>query len=169
MQILNDRGGAPFHALDLYPEPLPSLRIRHPLAADEEPPVRDPPLRAQDDVEALHVPQPDQPIVERKRQRIARADPRHVEEVQLAALEELGPCHLPKVATAAARRQRIRSRPPGEEILRRGQAVTCGLISSTVFFTDWKERSNIAFSSALNSTWWIFSIPFSPMVTGTPM
>ena len=49
------------------------------------------------------------------------------------------------------------------------QAVTCGLISSTVFFTDWKERSNIAFSSAFNSIWWIFSIPFSPMVTGTPM
>ena len=27
------------------------------------------------------------------------------------------------------------------------------LISSTVFFTDWKEPSNIAFSSAVRSSW----------------
>src|SRR2546427_244366 len=103
-----------------------------------------------------------------ERQRVARADPRRVEEIQLALLEKLDLRHLQKVAAAAARRQQIRAAQRARNCAR-GQAMTCGLISSTVFFTDWKERSNIAFSSALNSIWWIFSIPFSPMVTGTPM
>jgi hypothetical protein len=43
------------------------------------------------------------------------------------------------------------------------------LISSTVFFTDWKERSNIAFSSAVSSIFRIFSTPPEPITTGTPM
>src|SRR6266849_204443 len=42
-------------------------------------------------------------------------------------------------------------------------------ISSTVFFTDWNDFSNIAFSSAVRSSWCTFSTPPAPMVTGTPM
>ena len=58
---------------------------------------------------------------------------------------------------------------------RRGQAELAlrgrrySLISSTVFFTDWNDFSNAAFSSAVSSIWWIFSTPLPPMVTGTPM
>ena len=43
------------------------------------------------------------------------------------------------------------------------------LISSTVFFTDWKDFSNIAFSSAVRSIWSTFSTPPEPITTGTPM
>src|SRR6266849_5074664 len=43
------------------------------------------------------------------------------------------------------------------------------LISSTVFFTDWKDFSNIAFSSAVSSFWKTFSTPPEPITTGTPM
>lgn len=46
--------------------------------------------------------------------------------------------------------------------------VLYNLISSTVFFTDWNDLSNIAFSSALNSSGMIFSTPPAPMITGTP-
>jgi len=43
------------------------------------------------------------------------------------------------------------------------------LISSTVFFTELKDLSNMAFSSAVSSMTWIFSTPLLPIVTGTPM